>query len=59
MTEKKTHKKHITINIDEEMYDEIERMAEDKEHSLSHTARKIIAESLRKQTKFQDEIVTK
>ena len=59
MAEKKMNKKQITVNMDDELFDAIKEIAEDKEHSLSHTARNFIKNAVRTQRSFRDEIVEK
>jgi len=61
MIKKIKYPKQITINISDELFDEISQIAEDKEHSLSHTARRIVADAVRerKHSSFKDDMITK
>ena len=59
MTNKKTNPKQITVNLDEESFDTVAKVAKEEDRSLSNVARRMITDSIRKQTKFQDEMVTK
>ena len=47
MKEKKVHPKQVTINLDEEMFEELRRIANDRKWSLSQTAREELRQSFR------------
>ena len=51
---KQKKEKQITVTMSDELYNEIKKIAENKEHSLSHTARNFIANGVREIIKKGD-----
>lgn len=54
--------KAVTVNMDEELYQELERIAQNREHSLSHVGRRFIEDAIKDKKEridFQSKLINK
>lgn len=61
MADTKVKKRAVTVNMSDELYSEINTIAEDREHSLSHVARRFIEDAIKtkKEEGFKSKLIDK